>query len=231
MYTLQSILNWNQDLFSGINVDIFNHLINTEEKIPSIVQDTLVSNIILRCGLLQPVYGEPNLLQSQIKLWWQSNYYNFFQMWRGMHLEYNPIENYNRFEDSKRKLDYDDTTEDSGSDTSTNSGNDVSTDSQSDTTEEQVSAYNVSTYQPKTETTIRYGKQNTLQHGRKTTLQYGKSNKYTGHDTDEYHAHTHGNIGVTTNQQMLQQELELRQKSVYDMIADNFESHICITVY
>lgn len=263
MYTLQSILNWNPALFEGVDVTPFNALINPQENIPEIIQDTLISNIILRCGLLQPVYGEPQLLQAQIKLWWQSNLYNFFQIWRGMHLQYSPIENYDRYENSRRKLNYNDTSKDTGTDTEKNSGDDVtkntgvdttcdsgsdiSTDSQSDTTEEQVSAYNVSNYQPKSETTTRYGKQNTYKHGKQTDIKYGgkstlthgmqrdyihgKTNTYIGEDIDEYGAHLHGNIGVTTNQQMLQQELALRQKSVYEIIATHFEDNICITIY
>lgn len=311
MYTLQSILNWNPDLFNGINVNLLNILLDMSENIPPVNQDTLISNIILRCGLLQPVYGEPNLLQDQIKLWWESNYYNFFFMWRGMHLQYNPIENYDRYENSQHKLEYDhnstdsgtdteknsgtdteknsgidteqnsgvdtehnsgnDITQNTGTDTTSNSGSDTSIDSQSDTTSEQVSAFNANSYQPKKETTTQYGKQNTLKHGLQTDITYGgkstlthglqkdykhglqkdykyglqkdltygmqkdfihgKSNKYEGHDMDTYAAHAHGNIGVTTNQKMLTQELLLRQKNVYEFIADSFESNICITVY
>lgn len=263
MYTLQSILNWNTNLFNGVDVTPFNALIIENENIPPIEQDSLVSNILLRCGLLQPIYGEPNLLQSQIGLWWKSNIFNFYQIWRGMHLSYNPIENYDRYENTQRNLKYDHTSNDSGTDTQKNSGNDItkntgtdttkdsgsdtSTDSKQDITEEKISAFNENSYQPKSQNTVQYGKQNTFQHGKQTAITYGgtstlthgmetqyihgKENKYIGDDKDIYASHMHGNIGVTTNQQMLTQELILRQKNVYEYIADNFEANICITVY
>ena len=42
----------------------------------------------------------------------------------------------------------------------------------------------------------------------------------------------YGNIGVTTSQQMLQSEIELRQEwNMYDIILEDFKSRFCILVY
>ena len=55
--------------------------------------DLLKSYIMRRCGLLQPIYGEPDLFKMQTKMWFDSN------QWRMQHLvwmllaEYNPSEN------------------------------------------------------------------------------------------------------------------------------------------
>lgn len=40
-----------------------------------------------------------------------------------------------------------------------------------------------------------------------------------------------GNIGVTTTQQMLKEEREVSQFSIYEFIADNFKQHFCLMVY
>ena len=56
------------------------------------------------------------------------------------------------------------------------------------------------------------------------------TDKSSGKDT--YTEHTHGNIGVTTNQQMIEQELELlRHFDIYDWIAAKLENELFIQVY
>lgn len=55
-------------------------------------------------------------------------------------------------------------------------------------------------------------------------------------DSDEFKDHTtgriHGNIGVTTSQQMLISELNLRSDyNIYDIIAEMFVKEFCIMVY
>lgn len=42
----------------------------------------------------------------------------------------------------------------------------------------------------------------------------------------------HGNIGVTTNQQMIREELELRARgNIVDIIAEDFKQRFCLLVY
>lgn len=42
---------------------------------------------------------------------------------------------------------------------------------------------------------------------------------------------THGNIGVTTSQQMLKEEREVATFNIYDIIANDFKQRFCIIVY
>lgn len=48
---------------------------------------------------------------------------------------------------------------------------------------------------------------------------------------DDHSLRAYGNIGVTTTQQMIQQELDIRRNNLYDMIADQFLMEFCILVY
>lgn len=67
-----------------------------------------------------------------------------------------------------------------------------------------------------------YGKTETLTHGEKIV--------HEGDITKENH--TTGNIGVTTSQQMLEQEIELSAKlNVMKMIVDSFKERFCLLVY
>ena len=50
--------------------------------------------------------------------------------------------------------------------------------------------------------------------------------------TDMYYQHMHGNIGVTTNQQMINQELDLLERfNVYGWIAKTFRADLILEVY
>ena len=48
----------------------------------------------------------------------------------------------------------------------------------------------------------------------------------------EHKAHLYGNIGVTTSQQMLEAEVDIRRKfNIYEMIAEEFCNEFCVMVY
>lgn len=44
-------------------------------------------------------------------------------------------------------------------------------------------------------------------------------------------AHIHGNIGVTSSQQMIEQERNIARFDIYEMILDDFIEKFCVTVY
>ena len=86
---------------------------------------------------------------------------------------------------------------------------------------------------------LTYGKKEDLTYGKKEDLTYGKKEELThGHiitdrhtGNEQYANHTHGNIGVTTTQQMITQELELRKYDVYVDISERFEREFLVQVY
>ena len=52
-----------------------------------------------------------------------------------------------------------------------------------------------------------------------------------GSGTNTHTGHVHGNIGVTTNQQMIEAELDLRKTDIYEIITREFIEKFCILVY
>ena len=50
-------------------------------------------------------------------------------------------------------------------------------------------------------------------------------------DTYEHHAHLFGNVGVTTSQQMVQEELSVARNNIYTIIIDDFKKKFCLSVY
>lgn len=71
---------------------------------------------------------------------------------------------------------------------------------------------------------VTYGKTNT-QGGQDSTT-YGKTDTESGTDTTDHDSertlHIHGNVGVTSNVQLLTQEKEYRMQSLAEMLIDNF---------
>lgn len=119
-----------------------------------------------------------------------------------------------------------------------------------DTRETQVSAFDSSTYQPsekvidsranredEKETAgsytddLAHGHIETVTNGRKDETTYGKVDTVTHTGTEGYSSHIHGNIGVTTSQQMINSELELRRFDIYTDIAARFEREFIVQVY
>lgn len=99
-------------------------------------------------------------------------------------------------------------------------------------------AYSDETQFGKTEDTT-YGKTEDITYDSEVKNEYN-SNEATTYGTTFKHAHTgneqfashvHGNIGVTTSQQMIQSEIELRQFDIYTDIARRFEREFIVQVY
>lgn len=68
-------------------------------------------------------------------------------------------------------------------------------------------------------------------YGKIESSQFVNSDTVNHTGTEQYTAHLHGNIGVTTNQQMIQSELQLRQFDIYTDIARRFEKEFIVQVY
>lgn len=250
--TLQNLIDYYQwqdiDLWEGCTVPSpFN--INT-------VIDTIMS----RCGLLTPIYGDPDVFKELTKMWFYKNQWNFEHLAKVYNADYSPIENVYESDHyttqhsgtDKRALSGTDTDTLSGTDTDTLSGSDTNQASGSDglqhglVTEHQVSAYNSGTYQADskdassgTDTTtfgkkdtMTYGKKDTMQYGKVDTINYGKKDDFTHGHLETYDRLRHGNIGVTTNNELINQELSMLEKfNPYDWIAAKYERENFLQIY
>lgn len=116
-------------------------------------------------------------------------------------------------------------------------------------TEEEVSAFDSSNYQPsKKDTTDNDGTDtmnntgtDTFTHTGTDTVDYSGTIKdefgesYSGQATDNgktvHDGRIHGNIGVTTSQQMLEAELQIAEWNLYEHITDLFLSEFVIPIY
>ena len=211
MWNLQSLMEY----YNQREIDVFENC-----STPSPIDiDLLKSYIMRRCGLLQPIYGEPTLFKMQVKMWFDSNQWRMDHLVKMLLADYAPAENifeHDHWEEKHSGTDKDGGTQTlqhgethtlSGQDTlqhgetHTLSGKDTNSDSTSVTRE--VSAYNSSSYQPDSKDTnggkleTEYGKKDTAS-GTDTTG-YGKTDTASGTDTTGFgKTFTHGeNIEYT----------------------------------
>lgn len=176
-------------------------LLNVPE---GLTKDTLVNNILLRSSEFEVLYPDPDFMKSAIGDFsnaWQPT----FERWvNALSLEYNPLENYDR------KEDWTDTR--NGHNSGTTSGRTNST------TTNKVSAYDAGDDLTTHDQDILVGADSSSSSGE-------------SHEGAKHDGRVHGNIGVTTSQQMLMSELDLGYWNIYEKITDLFLTHFVIPIY
>ena len=203
-------------------------------------KDDLIADIMRNSGDLYPYHQVPEYLKRNINFWFARRLFDFERMYEALRVEYSPIENYDRIEDIKREY------KDSGTDTETltlgssttskNTGTDTNTMQGGGSTEKGVSAYNEDGYTNREKDTETQNSTNTNQYdstvtntksGSDTTkTDYGKQR------TETENTRIHGNIGVTTSQQMIESEMTLRAKyDIYKIISREFEREFLVQIY
>ena len=167
-------------------------------------KETLINNILLRSGEFEVLYPDPEFMKFSIGNFakaWQPT----FERWvYALSLEYNPLENYDR------KEDWTDTR--NGHNSGTTSG------TTSNTLTNKVSAYDAGDDLTTRGQDVNYGADSSSSSGE-------------SHEGAKHDGRIHGNIGVTTSQQMLQSELDLGYWNIYEKITDLFLTHFVIPVY
>lgn len=177
-------------------------------RLPDGVDKTTFTNtLLLDYGMLGVVYPDFYFMRdAAIPAWCDKWQESLRQTWNALNADYNPIENYDRQEHWTDSPDI--TRSESGNNESTMTGNENSN------AYGDVSAYNSSDYQAKDRT--RSDSSNTS-NGKNN---YSNTNRETG--TTTHDGRIHGNIGVTTSQQMIESELKLRKQSFYGYAASLF---------
>lgn len=204
-FTLNGLYTYMPDLFDNCQVP------------EGMNKQYLIDLIIERHGMLymyQQVGDE--VAKQNITSWFNRNLFGFTQMFRAVTTEYEPLENYNRKEDWTDTPDvaY---TKSGGHSNMIQSQNDI-------TNENTVSAFNSSSYEPNSKNTTGDSGEST------ETFRYSdETTKETG--SRSHQGHIHGNIGVTTTQKMVVEEISIRQYDIYINISDLFADRFLIQVY
>lgn len=167
-------------------------------------KQNIIDNILLEAGEFEPLYTNPEFYREAIGVFARKHIKEFEKIFNALNLEYNPIENYDRFEDIKDVY----SNKSNGSESSNSNSNQIN----------KKSAFDSNIMQDDTSTGVNANASGT--------------NQNSNNGENVHSARIHGNIGVTTNQQMLESELNLRKNNTFcQIVTDMFIRELTIGVY
>lgn len=187
-------------------------------------KDTLVDNILLRSGEFEVIYPDADFMKFSIGAWSRKWSATITRWLTALAIEYNPLENYDRYEHWTDERDISGSS--SGSESGSSSGSTGGT--TGSTTTNKVSAYDAGDTLTTHDQSETHGSDSTSNSG-----EYGSehSDEHSADDDLEHDGRIHGNIGVTTSQQMLLSELDLGYWNIYEKITDLFLTEFVIPIY
>jgi len=190
-------------------------------------RQTFIDTVLMRGGEFEILYAEPSTMQYAIGAWsrkWQHTLEKWSEV---LQIEYNPLENYDRRESwSDAKTGNENRT---GSRTESGSSSDTAVTNGSSTNENQRAAFDSASYSPVEQDTNT--SQNSSSGASVTNANGTESENKSNAESALHEGRTHGNIGVTTSQQMLQAEWEVAKLNVYENASELFLTELCIYTY
>lgn len=187
----------------------FDDTIFSEMTVPEGVNKELAVNSILTdCAELEILYPNPEFMKTMIKIWSAREMPIWTRIYNAEQVEYNPIENYDRQQTDRE------------TNNGTGTGTQTATSSGSQTVLHKYAAFDSGTLADQTQDNGTTG--STENANQSTTIQNQR----------DFTSRIHGNIGVTTSQQMLESELALAPKlSIINYIVESFRQRFCLLVY
>lgn len=188
--------------------------------IKGLTVDNFIEHFILSYGDLTPVYQDPSYLRRHVTSVARSLQWTIDHLWEITQLEYNPIENYDRQESwtdngngtfQKGQVDSTETYQ---------KGTAITTFGKVSDATHKVAAFNSSTPEVANTDNITDSGSDTQSFGADTTNGSITNGLDTSTTNGVHEGRIHGNIGVTTSQQMMQAEIDLSK-------AYNFLDEVC----
>ena len=187
------------------------------------------------------MYGERILISDDIptiekmlELSLKTNLYSIKTLYRTTVQEYSPIENTEKFEDVT--VSYEGFEENSNTKTVINEKTGTHTTERNGnvTNTEKVTAFDSVSQQPNSENVTSYSNltdTENFNHFGDSSSTNGSETKSFNNRKDKTTIHTHGNIGVTSNQQMLKEERQIALFNFYDTVMEIIFSYVCELYY
>lgn len=182
-------------------------------------EEQLRFTILDNAGMMVPYHQVLPQLGIAIHNWFTQNKDNFSRIIAAVSAEYDPIENYDRKEDRTQGRTLD-TSNESSSTANTNSNT-----SSNSTSTSSRAADNSENFR---NTNREIG--SATSGGNSNANSTGNSKENVKEDIVES-LRVHGNIGVMTNQMMVQAELDLRRYNIYEDICNRFVDKFLLGVY
>lgn len=193
--------------------------------------EQVVDDILLECAELELLYPSWDLMELAIYRWSQKSQYKWEKLFATEGLEYNPIWNKDgTITETETKTGTGTAQSEESSETSGTDKQIANTDH--DTTDElKVSAFDTSTYNNREQRTVNEDTSTEATSVGKAESSRSGTSVSQNEEGRSYERIEQGNIGVTTTQQMIKEEREVSDFSIYDVIVQDFKERFCVIVY
>ena len=198
-------------------------------------RDVVIGEICIQCSELEILYPDFDILKMCIRNWSKANEYTWQKLYDSTQFNYNPIWNVDASITEESEDDHTRSFTNTGSNTRsiTRTGSGSNNETINLTNTEDVQGFNSSAWQDATKNTqsgtdnISMTSNDTVNDGNTTNDSGSERNNGTVTNTIS----RTGNIGVTTTQQMIEQEREIAKFSIINYIAVSFKERFCLLVY
>lgn len=170
-------------------------------------KENVKDNILLESESLEVLYSNPDFLKAAITVWSTERLPIWEKLYATTQYEYNPIENYDRYEEGTNSA------------SGTSSGQNESASSGENESVTSNTAYDSNTFADSAKANSS-GSNNATNSGNN---EFENSGSFT--------THIHGNIGVRSSQELIEQERRIADFCITSYIVEEFINKFCIGVY
>lgn len=210
----------------------YDNSIFTDIYVKGVTKENLIEHFLLSYGDLTPIYQDPSYLRRHVTSVAHSLQWTIDHLWEVTQLEYNPIENYNRMESwedkgggtfQKGKVDTEETF---------NKGSVTTTFGKVSDSTHKVAAFNSSTTEVANTDNITDSGSDSQTFGADTSKGSVTNGLDASTTSGTHEGRIHGNIGVTTSQQMVQAQIDLTVAYNYlDRVCELYANRLLIGVW
>jgi len=202
-------------------------------------KENVKDNILLESETLEVLYSNPTFLKAAITVWSTERLSIWQRLYETTQYEYNPIENYDRYEQGSNS----NSGTSSGSNTASESGESSGTSSTESTgtssgQNESISsntAYDSNSFADSSKGTSSGTNETENSESRETSNNDSRTSSNSGSNEFEnsgsFTTHIHGNIGVRSSQELIEQERRIATFCITSYIVEEFVNKFCIGVY
>ena len=222
--TLIGLYNYDSTLFSELSLPEGYDL------------DTFIDSLLLEHGEKCVLYTNSDFMRHAIGAWGRKWANELKRIYGAVTAEYDPIFNYDRYEEYKDSDGRKYTSNTNAGHTAVDSPdfNVVQDTNEDAVTEERISADNSGDYQPERKTIQNGGKSTATTSGKTQNLTENSNSTQKDEEIHNFthNAHLYGNIGVTTSVDMWTQEIKARMTyNLYDAASRIFANDLLIGIY
>lgn len=188
--------------------------------------------IVFELGELDTLFDDATVAGAYLAAWSSTKLPSWTRMYDALIEAYDPLHNYDRTDTETETTTGTHVESESGSQSSDSSFTGTTANGGQDTTTRKVQGYNSVDYKPSDQDITEHGASQTSASATAAGSQTSTSRDGSHADTRGRELRSVGNIGVTTSQQMLEAELELRARhTIYGIILADFKRDLCVEVW